>query len=89
MKLRPVRDAVIIKQDEPKDKVGSLYVPQGKETFDDFGTVIAVGPDVKDVKEGDRVIFIRRPSSHIGEGWPEMKGYLRLKEEDVVAVIEW
>jgi co-chaperonin GroES (HSP10) len=88
MNIKPIQDSVIVRQDPAQDKVGSLFVPQGKEIYTDFGTVIAVGSQVKDVKTGDRVIFTRRPSSHLGEGWPEMKDLIRLKESDIVAIVE-
>lgn len=85
--VRPLKNRVLVQQDPGQDKVGSLFV--SKALHDDFGTVIAVGSEVKiDVKVGDRVLFQRQAGSHIGEHVPEFENLLMLKEENILAAIE-
>lgn len=89
MGMKPLKDRILVRQAKPEEKsVGGIILPQGKERYDDKGTVEAVGPDVKDVKVGDVIIFTRRPASHLGESNPEWNGLLMLKEEDACAIIE-
>jgi chaperonin GroES len=94
MNIRPLRDQILVKQDPPKEKIGTLFVPQGKEEFENFGTVIAVGPGTigqtgeiipNSVKPGDRVLFKRRPASVLGE---DFKDQVMLRDEDMLAVLE-
>lgn len=85
MKLRPIQDQVLVKQDTKKEMLGGLYLPQNsRELYDDYGTVVSVGSKVTEVKEGERVLFKRRANSEI----PGMKDYLILREEDMLAVVE-
>lgn len=101
--IRPIGGDIIVEQDEQKETTTSgLYMPQGvRERWSDVGTVRAVGPGVYvngvriplEVKEGDRVVFKRRPSSALnGDGLEggreEWKNLLRLQEEDIIGVIE-
>lgn len=91
--IRPLTDHILVKQDAPKEKsVGGLILPQGKEIFEDTGTILRVGPGKNGtelvVKSGDRILFKRKPGSHLGESNPEWKDLLMLKEEDVVAILE-
>lgn len=100
--IRPLKDNVLVKQDAPKEKLASgLFVPQGtRELYDDFGTVLAVGPGrvteggeivPVSVKPGDRVMFKRRPASLINpDARPdgEWYNYLMLKDEDIVGVLD-
>lgn len=72
---------------------GSLYVPQGKEEFPNSGTILHVGPQVKeDLRVGDRVYFTRVPESALAGGWGRpgdaFYGVLALPEECIFAVVE-
>lgn len=81
---------VLVRQDPPEARIGSLYVPQGKEEFSNFGTVLGVGLLVTDVKKGDRVLFRRKPGSAIS---PEARtsdeyyGLLVLPDDHMMAVV--
>jgi chaperonin GroES len=96
--IRPIRDQVLIKQDPPKEKLASgLFVPDGvREKYEDIGTVLEVGPGKPlengsllkpAVEKGDRVMFKRRPGSHLGDANPEWKDLLMLRDEDIMGVI--
>lgn len=96
--IRPIRDQVLVKQDKPKEKLASgLFVPQGhREAYEDFGTVIAVGPGrvseggtiiAPSVSPGDRVLFKRRPASSLEDMGPEFADMIMLKDDDILAVV--
>lgn len=94
-KIRPIRDRVLVRQDEPKTMIGSLHVPQGLEQWPPVGVVLAAGPRCKleDFKIGDRVQFKRRPASAVVPDVrephdPEWEGLVVLHEEDIQGVVE-
>lgn len=61
--MQPTRDIVLIKADKPKDKTDSgLFIQQDWKTLPPTGTVLAIGPDVNNVKTGDKVVFERYAS---------------------------
>lgn len=63
MKIQPTRDIVLIKADPPKDKSdGGILLVENWKTLPLDGEVIAVGPETRAVKPGDRVQFMRYSS---------------------------
>lgn len=89
--IRPLKDSVLVKQDDPKEKTeGGIFLidSNDRKLHDDLGTVLAVGPKVGGVRVGDRVMFSRRPSSHLGDLKEEWKNLLMLREEDCHAILE-
>jgi len=68
MKIKPLEDRVIIKQDPPEEKYKNsmIYVPDSEKRKPQKGTVVAVGPGRFDnngkripmeLKVGDKVIY--------------------------------
>lgn len=54
----PMRDIVVIKKDEVKEKTdGGILLPVEAHQDSDQGVVVAVGNKVVDVKVGDKVLF--------------------------------
>lgn len=61
--FRPSRDVVLIDVDQPKTQTASgFYIQEEWKSLPPTGTVVAVGPDVKAVKPGHRVVFERYAS---------------------------
>lgn len=61
--IKPLRDIILIKADAPKERTASgLYLVEEWKTLPSTGTVLAIGPMVTVVKEGDRVMFERYAS---------------------------
>lgn len=54
MKVHPVGNKIYLKMDTV-EKVGDLDV-SSKKTTREFAEVLAVGPDVKTVKRGDKIL---------------------------------
>uniref|UniRef100_A0A6M3IM36 Putative chaperonin n=1 Tax=viral metagenome TaxID=1070528 RepID=A0A6M3IM36_9ZZZZ len=56
MKIKPTSDFVFLSIEEKKDK-GGIIAPDITKGNQPIGVVEAVGPDVRVIKIGDRVIF--------------------------------
>lgn len=68
--MQPTRDIVLVRADDVKEKTDSgIYIKQDWKTLPPTGTVSAVGPDVKTVKPGDRVVFERYASVILEDGF--------------------
>ena len=82
--LIPLRDLVYIIPLEDREKVGSIYVPDQAKQRVDQGIVKYRGPDVKELRVGDHVIF----SGYSGDELiTETDGLLYLmREDDILAV---
>jgi len=61
--MQPMRDIVLIKADEAPEKTKSgLLLGEQWKTLPLTGTVLKVGPDVKDIYMGEKVFFCRYAS---------------------------
>lgn len=58
MKIRPLRNLVLVKIDRKRAVAdGGLIIPDMLQDQPERGTAIACGPEVLDVKPGDRLVF--------------------------------
>lgn len=96
MNLIAPPNRVLVVQDTKVDKIGSLFVPQGKEDFPPFGVVISIGSKIErpEFAVGDRVMFKRRAHGKTGGALnpderdrSEFDGILCLHGDDILAVI--
>jgi chaperonin GroES len=83
---------MLVKQDEPESTENEfgLSIPDSSEQDQKaFGTIIAVGSEIKDIKEGDRVIFgaYAGEELEVKDGHKDIK-YRLLYDEDVIAFIK-
>jgi chaperonin GroES len=87
MKIKPLKDRVVIKYSEEsmEKTAGGLYVPDVAKEKPQKGTVEAVGVDVKEVKAGNIVLFDKYSGSKLKIDDVE---YLIVKEEDLLGIIE-
>ena len=87
MKVKPLENRILIKPREAEEKTeGGIYLPEtASKEKPQQGEVIAVGPDFKELKKGDRVIFAKYGGTEIKI---EDDEYLVLGEDDVLAIIE-
>lgn len=69
MAMLPKRDLVLIQADEAKGQTKSgLFIAEEWKTLPHTGTVLAVGPLVREVNVGDRVMFERYASIILEDG---------------------
>ena len=86
MKIKPLKNKVLLKPEEVKEqKIGNLYIPDTAQEKKTIGKVIAVGPEVEDIKKDDEVLYSKYAGTEI-----ELDGekYIILEQEDIIAIIE-
>ena len=93
MKIIPLQKIVLVKPDEKPDKESKfgIVTPSNveQENPKTSGKVIAVGPDVKNVKKGDTVIYATFAGEKlkVSEGAKEVE-YVLVFNEDIWAILE-
>ena len=87
MKIKPLGKRVVVKPRKEEEKTeGGIYLPEtASKEKPQQGDVIAVGPEFKELKKGDRVIFAKYGGTEIKIDGDEC---LVLGEDDVLAIIE-
>lgn len=82
-------EKVLISADKAPEKSKSgLYLTESWKTLPPFGEVVAIGPEVKTVKVGDRVIFERYGSVTIQLEHGEKEDYRVCLEKHVIAKVD-
>ena len=91
-KIIPRGKRILVLRDEAESREsehGIITPDSVEEEQKAFGTVVAVGDDIKDLKKGDRVIYGAFAGETIEE---EVKGkkveYKLLDDEDVIAYLK-
>ena len=83
--IKPLADRVVAVREKAESKTASgLYLPDNAKEKPVVATVQAVGPDVKNVKKGDRVVYKEYSTTELKIDGTE---YLIVKEEDVLATL--
>jgi chaperonin GroES len=83
MSVRPLKDNVIIERQEKEQvSAGGIVLPGGDREVADKAVVVAIGPEVTDIKEGDVVLVNWNKASKIDE-----KVY-KVSFEDVIGIFE-
>ena len=87
MNIKPLGGRIVVKPVKQDEKTGGgIYLPEtANKEKPQRGDVIAVGPDFKGVKKGDKVLFAKYGGTEIEI---EDEEYLVLSEDDVLAGIE-
>jgi chaperonin GroES len=95
MKMRPLRDRILVERiEEAEQRIGGIIIPDTAKEKPQSGRVIAVGKGrindkgqvfPLDVKEGETVLFGKYAGSEIKIDGRE---YLILREDDVLGVLE-
>lgn len=86
MTLKPLQDHIVAKKEVPVEKTASgFFMPGDAKEKPSYATVESVGPDVKNIKKGDKIIFKEYSTTDIKLGDAQ---YLIVKEEDVLAILD-
>ena len=84
--LTPLADRVIATRDEAQTRTASgLYLPDSAKEKAIVATIVSVGPEVKSLKAGDRIVYKEYTTTEIKIEGVE---YLVIKEEDILAVVK-
>ncbi len=83
--IKPLSDRVVAVREEAAAKTASgLFLPDNAKEKPVLAKVVAVGPDVKGLKVGDRIVYKEYSTTDVKINDQE---YLLIKEEDVLATI--
>ena len=84
MSIKPLADRDIAKKEEAIDKTASGMLRGNAKEKPNYATVESVGPDVKNVKKGDKIIFKEYSTTDV-----KIDGidYIIVKEEDILATL--
>ena len=84
MAIKPLADRVVAKKDAAVEQTASgILLGEAKEK-QNTAVVESVGPDVKNVKKGDRILYRDYSASEIKL---DDVDYLIIKEEDILATL--
>ena len=83
--IKPLADRVVATRIEAATKTASgLFLPDNAKEKPVVAKVEAVGPEVKSVKKGDRILYKEYSTTEIKVEGTE---YLIVKEEDILATV--
>ncbi|RWZ79431.1 MAG: co-chaperone GroES [Candidatus Chaera renei] len=81
--IKPLADRVVATKEEAQAKTAAgLYLPDNAKEKPVIAKVEAVGPKVKDIKPGDKIVYKEYSTTELKVNGVE---YLLVKEEDVLA----
>lgn len=84
MALKPLKDRVVAKVEKPAEKTaGGILLGDTKEK-PAYAVVESVGPEVKSVKKGDKIVYKEYSTTEVKV---ENIEYIILKEEDILATL--
>ncbi|MDK2899179.1 MAG: chaperonin GroES [Patescibacteria group bacterium] len=83
--IKPLADRVVAVREEISNKTASgFYLPDNAKEKPVVAKVTAVGPDVKSLKVGDKIVYKEYSTTELKINNIE---YLIVKEEDVLATV--
>jgi chaperonin GroES len=83
--IKPLADRVVaIREVAATQTASGIYLPDNAKEKPVVATVKAVGPDVKGIKVGDRIIYKEYSTTELKIDGTE---YLIVNEEDVLATV--
>ena len=81
--IKPLTDKVVAKLEQPQEKTKSgILLGEAKEK-QAYAVVESVGPDVKTVKKGDKIIYKEFSTTNVKV---DETDYIIVKEEDILGV---
>lgn len=83
--IKPLADRIVAVREEAQAKTASgLYLPDNAKEKPVIAKIVAIGPDVKSLKAGDKIVYKEYSVTELKINETE---YLIVKEEDVLATI--
>lgn len=84
MQLKPLQDRVVALKEEPQTMTKSgILLGEAKE-HPSYAVVESVGPDVKHVKKGDKIVYKQYSTTEVKL---DDKDYIIIEEKDVLATL--
>jgi chaperonin GroES len=86
MKIKPILDRICVLPESVEDQTkGGIVIVDKAKDQPAKGTVIGVGGDVEHIREGDRVMFVKKTGEKVKF---EDVEYIFLKEEQIMGIIK-
>ena len=90
MKVKPLADRVLVKNDQAETKTASgIFIPEAAPEKTQTAVVVAVGPGTEDekitVKPGDRIMYDKYSGTQVKI---DGEDHLIVKISDIIAVVE-
>ena len=86
MSMKPLGDRVVLKQQEAEEKTKSgIILPDRAKEKPQAAVVVSVGPDVDQVKEGDKVIYTEYAGTEVKYQEEE---YTIVDQKDIIAIVK-
>lgn len=83
--IKPLADRVVAIREQAQTKTAAgIYLPDAAKEKPVVAVVEAVGPEVKGIKKGDRIVYKEYSTTELKIDGIE---YLIVKEEDVLATV--
>ncbi|QHN42307.1 co-chaperone GroES [Candidatus Mycosynbacter amalyticus] len=83
--IKPLADRVVAVREKAQEKTASgLFLPDSSKEKPVVAEVVAVGPDAKAVKKGDKIVYKEYSTTELKINDVE---YLIVKEEDILATV--
>jgi chaperonin GroES len=83
--IKPLADRVVAVREKTAEKTASgIYLPESSKEKSTIATIVAVGPDVKQVKNNEKIVYKDYTATEL-----KIDGidYLVIKEEDILATV--
>ena len=85
MTLKPLKDRVVAKVEKPAETTASgLLLPSDSKEKPNFAVVESVGPDVKSVKKGNKIIYKEYSTTNVKI---DETDYIIVDEKDILATL--
>lgn len=85
MKLNPLTNHVVAKLETPAKKTASgLLLPDTNKEQTAYAIVESVGPEVKGIKKGDKIIYKEYSTTNVEL---ENEKYIIVEEKDILATL--
>ena len=90
MKIKPLADRVLVKNDKAETKTaGGLIIPEAAQEKTQTATVVEIGPGTEEekitVKKGDRIMYDKYAGTQLKL---DGEDYLILKMSDIIAIVQ-
>lgn len=84
MQLKPLKDHIVAIKEQPLETTKSGILLGGAKEAPAYAVVESVGPEVKTIKKGDKVIYKNYSTTDIKL---DDQDYIIVKEEDILATL--
>ena len=84
MAIKPLKDRVVAVKEEPKEKTASGILLGTAKESPAYAVVESVGPDVKSVKKGDKILYKEFSTTNVKL---DDTDYIIVEEKDILATL--